>query len=183
MKPIAYDMSSMADSLAARHNKFAFMYSIKEIDFKEAFFLCFNFIEDVMTTHLSWLDNTDYFSIAMEKIGHTWYCDDLELSGKYYFDVLDTLFLKMCDWFSTFIPAACWDMWTVYRSGPFAIFTKGRDYRIVEWEKLLHNGKIKPPSKKIILPKKAPPKPIVKRPRKTIVHKGTQSYIDDFNKA
>lgn len=183
MKPIMYDMSSMADSLAARHNKFAFAHDIKEIDYKEAFFLCFNFIEDVMTTFMAWLDNTDYFSIAMEKIGHQWYCDDSELGSLYYFDVLDILFLKTCDYFQTFIPTTCWDVWKVYRSGPFAIFTNGGDYRVAEWEKMLHAGKIQPPSKKVILPKPPTPKKVAKRQNKKTVFKGTQSYIDDFNKA
>ena len=181
MKPIAYDMSNIADMLALRHNKFALVQNLKEVDYKEAFFLCFNFIEDVMSTNLMWLNNTDYFSVAMEKIGHVWYCDNVDLGGKYYCEVLDALFLKVGDYLSTFMLPQCWDMWTIYRSGLFAIFTKGRDYRVVQWENLLNSGKVKPPSNKVILPKKAPPKKPTSRKRK-IVLKGTESYIDNFNK-
>lgn len=104
-----------------------------------------------LQSHIPWLDAE----------GNDVYSDE------FMHRIYDTFECLICDMIETVIPDETWEMWDIKDAGLDVVLTRGKDFRVAEWERMTgyYESKTKTPVKEIMT--RVNPK-IVKVPLHTV---------------
>lgn len=100
-------------------------------------------LNDELSTRMHWASKTNESVTYITSMFPWWNdsCED-ELSDIFYCDILGEVDSIALMFYQHMIPSKTWNVWSIEFKGSNAFFTKGEDYRIMDYERKVKSGEL-----------------------------------------
>lgn len=144
MSVVIIDAEYLADELVQATNWFALHFNLEPpITYtkdcgKKVAPLVISLIDDLITARLNWGNGQTENHLTEFKKLAPWfdYQGTSAISQAYFEKIYDDFYCRIDDLIGQAVPRRTWFQWTVTRTASGVVIEKGRDHRVVEWERL-----------------------------------------------
>lgn len=110
--------------------------------------IVFAAIDDAVNARLLWCEQSPQVENVIAQVFEGYSGDDTDqASGQFYMEALEEELTAVRHWVASTVPKETWNIWFVRHLHGCVHLERGRDYRVVEYERLVETGKVKLPKK------------------------------------
>jgi len=144
MTSVLLDIETLATELLsetlwfANYHKQTINYTFDPVHIKKTMKHVRALIDDLVTDRLNWASNepTSHYE-GFKELAPWFDYDAQDTMGNLYFnEVYDPFYCRVDELLCQTIPSNTWFQWTITEVGSTLVLHKGRDYRIIEWERI-----------------------------------------------
>lgn len=123
---------------------FALGHTPPEISTQSLREIVFAVIDDAVNSRLAWCEHSPQLDATIAKTFDAYSGDESDqISAQFYMHALEGDITSLTDWVSAIVPRNTWSVWFVNSVAGAIHLERGRDYRIVEFERLVRDKEIR----------------------------------------
>ncbi len=122
------------------------------ITFLQAHEIIMALVDDALNERMAWTDGvaSTHWDALLRVFPWLDMPVNEDLADHFYSEVFDDVLTRTTGMIDELIPYGTWDVWDLAKHGKDAILTQGRDYRVMEWERITEYRKPKTRSRLMV---------------------------------